>query len=312
MMTMQITQRDLENLSAYLDEQLSPGRRARLEARLEYEPGLRVALHELQHTRGLLKVAPRLRAPHNFTLTPEMVGQSRQVGRLYPSFRLVSAIASLLFVLVIAGDFLGLQNVRLKSGADLAAPMAAAVQEEESAPQMKMMEVPEGEPVEKTGEELAAAEVFALDEEVAGTPEMESPEVASLPVSEGAPREPVAEAAEAEKAIVEEDTAVEEELPVLMGAAPQEAITLTLEIPPAEGELVEATRGVGVSDRMPEDALTNAAGERPPETPAPKMDAREVRTSASWGWTWIRSLEAALGLVALAAGIGAIYLRRRG
>ena len=50
-----------------------------------------------------------VRAPRNFTLTPEMAGvrtRSRPAMTLFPAFRLASALSSLLFVLVVLGDLL--------------------------------------------------------------------------------------------------------------------------------------------------------------------------------------------------------------
>jgi len=69
-----IPPRDLESLSAYLDDQLNPGERARLEARLPLEPALRQMLEDLGLTRRALRAQKPRRAPRNFTLTPEMPG----------------------------------------------------------------------------------------------------------------------------------------------------------------------------------------------------------------------------------------------
>lgn len=123
--------RDIELLSAYLDQQLDSGKRARLEARMRAEPELRSAIDDLRRTRALLRSLPRLKAPRNFTLTPQMVGrvQARESSarRIYPVFQFASALASLLLVVVLLGDFLGLR-VPLA-----AAPLAGASTEPEFA-----------------------------------------------------------------------------------------------------------------------------------------------------------------------------------
>ena len=62
----QITSRDIERLSAYLDNQLDGKERARLEERLIADRELRRELQELEKTRLLLRELPRLRAPRNF------------------------------------------------------------------------------------------------------------------------------------------------------------------------------------------------------------------------------------------------------
>lgn len=102
-MRAQITTRDYEQLSAYLDGQLSPTEQTRLEERLRANPELRTALEEMNRTRTLIRMAPRRRAPRNFTLTPSMVQprQTRPRGilNLFPALSFASAIATLALVL---------------------------------------------------------------------------------------------------------------------------------------------------------------------------------------------------------------------
>jgi hypothetical protein len=110
-MTKNISMREWEALSAYLDDQLSAKERARLETRLNQAAELRSALEDLRRTRAVLRSQPRVRAPRNFTLTPDMVGiKSRPVRRApaYPFFRFASALAGFLFLLVLVGDLTGL------------------------------------------------------------------------------------------------------------------------------------------------------------------------------------------------------------
>jgi hypothetical protein len=106
-----LSPRDIELLSLYLDQHLETGQRARMEARLRADAELRTAYQELRQTRTLLRSLPRLKAPRNFTLTPEMVGLAREKAspprRIYPVFQFASALASVLLVLVLLGDFLG-------------------------------------------------------------------------------------------------------------------------------------------------------------------------------------------------------------
>jgi hypothetical protein len=103
----QITSRDYELLSAYLDNQLGAQERARFESRLNLEPELRQELHEISKTRLLLRNLPRLRAPHNYFINPEVVSKSFRVRtpiRLAPAYGIASAIATILLVLMIFGD----------------------------------------------------------------------------------------------------------------------------------------------------------------------------------------------------------------
>lgn len=104
-----INPRDWEALSAYLDGQLAPKERQLLEARLQAREDLRLALDELRRTRSVLRAHLPVRAPRNFTLTPEMAGirqRARPGISLFPTMRLASALSTLLFVLVTLGDLL--------------------------------------------------------------------------------------------------------------------------------------------------------------------------------------------------------------
>jgi hypothetical protein len=105
MMKNEFSNRDLELLSAYLDQELNPKEKARVEAHLQTSPQLRRILGELHQNRAALRSLPRLRAPRNFTLTPEIAG-IKPKKRTYPVFGLVSALSSLVLILVLAGDFL--------------------------------------------------------------------------------------------------------------------------------------------------------------------------------------------------------------
>jgi anti-sigma factor RsiW len=106
-MTTKISPKEWEALSAYLDGQLSSQERTRLESRLEASTELRATLDDLRQTRTLLRSQPRLRAPRNFTLTPEMAGlygRRRPLPGAYPALRLATILASLFFVVVLAGN----------------------------------------------------------------------------------------------------------------------------------------------------------------------------------------------------------------
>jgi hypothetical protein len=113
MMKNQITSRDYELISAYLDNQLGSKDRIKLEERLKLEPELRKEMHEISKTRVLIRSLPRLRAPRNFYITEKdnLNVRAKPVGllpnrRLSPALGIVSAIATILLALVIFGDTL--------------------------------------------------------------------------------------------------------------------------------------------------------------------------------------------------------------
>ena len=110
-MTNKITSREWEAISAYLDGQLSVKERTRLEDRMQSSTELRSAMEEMRRTRIILRSQPKLRAPRNFTLTPQMVSVRPAPARTMPSLRLFpvlrfsAALASVLLVMVLIGDF---------------------------------------------------------------------------------------------------------------------------------------------------------------------------------------------------------------
>src|SRR5512136_3479604 len=104
---------DMEILSAFLDGEISPSEKTRLETRLQSEPGLAAALQELRQTRALLRRTPKRHAPRNFTLTPRMAGIRPPVPRLVPAFSWASAVAMLLFLVTLGVNLVG----RLSFGA---------------------------------------------------------------------------------------------------------------------------------------------------------------------------------------------------
>jgi hypothetical protein len=112
--------RDVEQLSASLDGQLSQAEMTRLEARLQSDPGLASALADLRQARAILRRTPKRRLPRNFILTPKMAGIKPPVPRLVPALSWASAVAMLLFIFTLGANLLG----QISFGA--AAPMMAA------------------------------------------------------------------------------------------------------------------------------------------------------------------------------------------
>jgi anti-sigma factor RsiW len=108
--------RDLELLSAYLDQGLSPRQEKGLHARLEREPDLRWALGELRGTVAIVRSLPEVRPPRSFTLAPEVAG-GRARPAPYPVLQLATALATLAFVAVV-----GLDTLTSRGGAGALAP----------------------------------------------------------------------------------------------------------------------------------------------------------------------------------------------
>lgn len=94
--------RDVEQLSALLDEKLTPADSSRLQTRLESDLELRAIYEQLRQTRTLLRRLPQRRAPRNFTLKPSAARVRPPLPRLFPTFRLASVLASMLLIFSLA------------------------------------------------------------------------------------------------------------------------------------------------------------------------------------------------------------------
>jgi negative regulator of sigma E activity len=112
--------RDVVQLSAYLDGQVSQAEKSRLEIRLKSDPALAATLADLRQARSILHRTPGRRSPHNFTLTPKMAGIKPPVPRSVPALGWASAVAMAVFVITLGTNVIG----QLSSAAN--APMLAA------------------------------------------------------------------------------------------------------------------------------------------------------------------------------------------
>ncbi len=113
--------RDIEQLSSYLDGQLSPSESARVESRLSSDPKLASAYNDIRAARGILRKLPARKAPRNFTLTRQMVGLKPPLPRTYSVFRFSSALAAFLLMLTFAANTV---MPRVSFGASAPAPLA--------------------------------------------------------------------------------------------------------------------------------------------------------------------------------------------
>lgn len=157
----QLSKRDLERLSAYLDGVLNPKQAEQLEARLAHDRSLQTALDELREAAWLLRSLPEVEPPRRFSLTPEMVGH--RPSRAYPAFKFATALLTAAFVFVLGFDVLG----STKGLADFATS---------GADHPSMEPAPLGLSAER--EEAMAAEVVAepVEEEAIVEPEEPAPE----------------------------------------------------------------------------------------------------------------------------------------
>ena len=297
-MTTPISDRDWEAISAYLDGELNPKERARLDARLQTNADLRAALEDLRRTRAVLRSQPQLRAPRNFTLSPQTVGQVRQrrpALRLSPVFGMVSAFASFLLVVVIAGEFLtagqrtqtmpmAAEAIQEAAPLEMEAPLAATSQADQAA--KAVLEEPP----------VATAEIMLAQE----TGEAQS---SQAPGAEARAYPPPTLAA-------------------LIYPAPSEQTLGAVEAPPPESTPVveeettakrssagEAAQPVPSEGLAQVEELSTDAQEAQPQGVEVGENQSQPADTAQNGW---RVAQLILILLALMSGIVAILLRRSG
>jgi hypothetical protein len=107
-MNKNISSKDMINLSAYLDGQLSAKDRMKFESRLKNEEALQQSLREFRQTKILLRQAGNVAIPRNFTLTQEMAARIKPVrkSRMLPALSISSALAAFLLVFALLFEFL--------------------------------------------------------------------------------------------------------------------------------------------------------------------------------------------------------------
>jgi len=293
-----ISTRDLEELSAYLDQQLDPRAKARLESRLKAEPELSAALEELRRTRLVLRSQPGLRAPRNFTLTPKMTKmkvRSLPGSGAFPVLRLASALASVLLVLVVAGELI--TGISRMTPVMAPQPPSAdmAMQEEALSVQMttavEVMEMPAAVSTESLMQ-------FTPPSALMGSAEATGQPVAKMAVTESIP--PGAPAMTATPEVYGAAALLRATAGATMREVPTETLAL-VEVSPTETPAPTVTETPAeISAPVEESPTINI-------TPLPEIPKETPYTTPI---TPIRVLEVALLLVAVVTGVAAILLRR--
>ena len=166
-----IRRRDLEQISAYLDGELSENDARRVEARIQTDVTLRRVLRELQTTRKMIADLPEIRLPRNFTLTPEIAGVRQRIN-LYPVFRFATVIATAAFAVLVGADALTSRGFVATQEVPEAARMV--LESEVDAEDLAGVAVEEAEVFEAPMEDAVIG--AAADETVEAAPEFFAPE----------------------------------------------------------------------------------------------------------------------------------------
>ncbi|OEU54797.1 MAG: hypothetical protein BA871_11780 [Desulfuromonadales bacterium C00003096] len=176
---MQITDRDWAQLSAYLDGELSGRELRQVRKKIQTDPLLQAALEQLKITKQILQTAPRIPAPRNFTLTPEMIGvKSRKPS--FSRFRLAAALMSFLLIGVMILDFGGIYYTGAMSAEFSPKSIEAQL---ESIPEIAADAVQEPVLLEAVGEvpEDQAVAEYEEDSTNVGAPAIEAEAVEETP-----------------------------------------------------------------------------------------------------------------------------------
>lgn len=285
--------RDLALLSAYLDGELRPAERQALVARLQTDPDLGERLENLRKTKLTVGYLPRVRAPHNFTLTPEMVTvRPKKAQPFAATMRLTSALAAILLVVLFGAEFLITSGSLARLQMDAEPMMEAAV----------VLDDAEPEPLIVWGHPgVGGAEGFVEGRGGDGPVTMAEPVmVESMPVE--------VEVAVEEEIILEESPVVDSEAEIL----PEEAPELLLEAdvsPPTEKE-IEALQVVsGMDGEMLILGINLEEGGEIISRSADTVVVEEARPA----WLGIlRVLQVALGAIVVGGGLAWWLLSRRG
>jgi hypothetical protein len=304
-------------LSPYLDGHTSVAERARVERHLASCAECARDLATLNATVGAIRELPRVRAPRSFALPRSMARQPQPTPRLVPALRAATALATLLFAVLIGGDvFLAnsLQrtaapapaSIALESGV-LSAPTASLEKSAQVAPQAFDVAT---QSAQKAGRAALATPV---------EPQAEQPLQPGGLGAGGGNLPPVA----AQAAPVRPPTALTNEAEPLATAASKLAasapgvtptVTLTTVAPSSTAPLA-LTAKAGSSATPPATVVIQAAASVPPSTPAAAPTTTLRRDAATpvapQPANLLRVAEGALALLAMAFGVTAWLANRR-
>lgn len=205
-----LTEHDLIQLNAYLDEELSGEERADFEHRLARDTALQAELRAIRATKMLLGMAERQRVPRNFTLDPAQYAKPARPS-LWERLGLTgiptwaTAGAALVAVALCVGVFILSDLGPSVTGLDVAMePAAAPVGGEADGLESAAEEAPAAEAfsVEEAAEESAAGAVEAPVEDM--TAQEETARAAAPPGMGGIPDAPtVVGPSEEEEALIQ-------------------------------------------------------------------------------------------------------------
>lgn len=122
-------QRQAEQLTAYLDQKLSPAERQRFEEHLQQDTTLAHQSRQQAQIKAALRQLPSRPVPRNFILQPSRYAKTKPAWNPYPILRTATAVMAILFIAVVALDS------GLLSYPNAGAPVNMALEETASEPE---------------------------------------------------------------------------------------------------------------------------------------------------------------------------------
>ncbi|MCX6055909.1 MAG: hypothetical protein NTZ74_13545 [Chloroflexi bacterium] len=99
-MSKNLTQKDWQLISAYLDDQLPVYDHIKTDSRLENDPPFRQVFFEVAYTRQILRSLPAKRAPRNLTLSQKIIQDQPRRAWFQPAMSFISATAAIVLVVL--------------------------------------------------------------------------------------------------------------------------------------------------------------------------------------------------------------------
>ena len=261
-MKAQLSSKDLIQISAYLDGELSEREKTKFEKRLQTEDNLKLALQDLHQTKQLIRKLPPKKAPYNFTITQSMAESlSNPFKQLIRVFSYTSA-ASFLVAIVLFFMNLTPNLMNMSAAAPMAYDTAAEIQEkaveEAEAPEIILWSEPQAFG-KGGGQEEPMPQMAAPAEEMAEDAAMPSAEMETV----------TALSDNAEEGVYESE-AVEEESVMAESEVMQESV-MAEEEAPQESEPLAGTEMMQEADAAETQAEGSAQTRDILSTPAPTL-----------------------------------------
>ncbi|KAA3654727.1 MAG: hypothetical protein DWQ04_34170 [Chloroflexi bacterium] len=278
-----------EQITAYVDGELSPRERQHFEQLMADDPGLQAEVADLQQFKQNLRQLPRRRVPRNFTLDPAryQMPQRQPLLQLYPAMRVATVLTAVFLIIAVSAELLTFGGALENSTASEPVAMQSAPADEaamDTAADSAMEEMAvEEEAVEEETITFEAAEPVELAEEAPAE------EVAAEPEIEIAAEVEV----ESEIEVIEAEEVAEEALPEEPAPAPEQTARATpvkidpqLDTMTSEGESMDdGAENAAAGSDAPAAALAptpSPVGTQAPDTPriqpTPTLADRVIKT----------------------------------